>query len=262
MKQGLPALFWGFTMSSMMTACVSERIYSGTDIPVKERQLDKAAASKERLRLGLTYLQKGNAEQAKYNLDKAMEYAPESEDVYIGMAYYYQTVGDNKRAEKAYLNAIETKNATGDSKNNFGVFLCRQQQYDRAEQMFLAALNTPKYTRVASSYENLGICSRDAGNIAQAKDYFVKALKYDSKRSTARLELVKLSVQEHNFEFAKDQLTRYHHVIGTSVESLSLGIKIAQNLGDNDQATHYGTQLLSTFPSSEQAKQYRANLDQ
>lgn len=88
------------------------------------------------MQLGLTYLNRGNSEQAKYNLDKAIEYAPELEDVHVAMAYYYQTVGDLVRTEQAYQDAINTKDASGDSMNNFGVFLCQQKQYEKLKNVF------------------------------------------------------------------------------------------------------------------------------
>ena len=136
MKHGLPRFSLILTLSLLMTGCVTERTYTGTDIPVSERKLDKVAAARERLQLGLTYLNRGNSEQAKYNLDKALEYAPELEDVHTALAYYYQTVGDLVRTEESYMNAISTKDASGDSMNNFGVFLCQQKQYNKAEKMF------------------------------------------------------------------------------------------------------------------------------
>ena len=65
--------------------------------------------------------------------------------MHTALAYYYQTVGDLVRTEESYMNAINTKDASGDSMNNFGVFLCQQKQYDKTEKMFLAAIEMPKY---------------------------------------------------------------------------------------------------------------------
>ena len=260
MKQGLPTLSMIFMLSFMSTACVTERTYSGTDIPVSEKQMDKVAAARERTQLGLTYLRRGNSEQAKYNLEKALEYAPELEDVHVALAYYYQTVGDTVRAEDAYRDAINSRDATGDSVNNFGVFLCQQKKYDKAEEMFLRAINMPKYTRTASSYENLGVCSRDAGDLQKARHYFEMALKYDPRRPVSLLELAELELEQSNYAIAREQLARYHRVVAQSAESLALGIKIEQGVNDDAAAKRFGILLLAKFPASDQAKQYRASL--
>lgn len=261
MKQGLLSLFVLLSMSLWIAGCVSERKYSGTNIPIKEKMFNPQTAAKERLALGLTYLKKGNISQAKYNLDKALSYAPQSEDVHLGLAYFYQTVEDYQRAETAYLKATESFNATGDAKNNFGVYLCKQQKYDQAESMFLAAIETRNYIRVSSSYENLAMCSRDKNDLDKAKFYFEKALNYDPKNGSVMLEYTDLLVELNDFFNAKTVLNRYNKMLGNSAKSLILAITIEQNLGDNESVKNLGIQLLSQFPNSEQAKQYRASLN-
>ncbi|MGL5046727.1 MAG: type IV pilus biogenesis/stability protein PilW [Shewanella sp.] len=262
MKHGLPRFSLMLTLSLLMTGCITERTYTGTDIPVSERKLDRVAAARERTQLGLTYLNRGNSEQAKYNLDKALEYAPEQEAVHTALAYYYQTVGDIVRTEASYMNAISTKDASGDSMNNFGVFLCQQKQYNKAEKVFLAAIEMPKYTRTASSYENLGLCSRAAGQAEKARQYFQMALKYDPRRSVSLLELAELEAENGDFIEARYQLARYHQVTEQTPESLAFGIKIEQAVNDDAAVKKFGILLLAKFPASPQAKQYRVNLHQ
>ncbi|MGL4832947.1 MAG: type IV pilus biogenesis/stability protein PilW, partial [Shewanella sp.] len=173
---------------------------------------------------------------------------------------YYQTVGDLVRTERAYLDAISTKDTSGDSMNNFGVFLCQQKQYAKAEKMFLAAIEMPKYTRTASSYENLGLCSREAGLNQKARQYFQMALKYDPRRAVSLLELVELDIDQNDFIKARNQLARYHQVAAQTPESLALGIKIEQAMNDDAAVHKFGMLLLAKFPASPQAKQYRVNL--
>ncbi|KIO36346.1 type IV pilus biogenesis/stability protein PilW [Shewanella sp. cp20] len=246
--------------STLMSGCVTERTYSGTDVPVQERTFDNVAAARQRVQLGLTYLQKGNSEQAKYNLDKALEFAPNIEDVHVALAYYYQSVGELALTEKAYRNAINASDASGDSMNNFGVFLCQQAKYDQAEEMFLRAVKMPKYTRSASSYENLGICSRKSGDLQKAQRYFEMALNYDPRRANSLLELSEIELDLGNYSAAKKGLARYHRVVPESAQSLALGIKIEQGLNDPEAVRKFGILLLAKFPASNEAKQYRASM--
>lgn len=261
MKQGLPGMLCAVLLSGLATGCVTESTYRGTDIPVQERKFDKVAAARERVQLGLTYMRRGNSEQAKYNLDKALSHAPELEDVHVALAYYYQTVGDLPRAEEAYRQAVKTRTPSGDALNNFGVFLCQQEKYEQSEEMFLAAINTPNYTRTGSSYENLGICCRKAGQIDKAKRYFESALKYEPRRATTMLELTLLALEQQDYTSARQQLARYHKVAPESAQSLALGIEIEQGLNDPEAVKKYGITLLAKFPASEQARQYRASLN-
>ncbi|MBV7317121.1 type IV pilus biogenesis/stability protein PilW [Shewanella sp. NIFS-20-20] len=260
--QGMAKLTLTMILATAITGCVTEQTYSGTDVQVKERKFDPVAAAKERIQLGLTYLQKGNSEQAKFNLDKAQVYAPNLEEVHIAMAYYYQTVGDDPRAVIAYEDAIKSSSASGDAFNNFGVYLCQQGQYRQAEKRFLQAIEQPEYTRAAASYENLGLCSQEAGELDKARDYFIAALKYEPRRRTSLLALVEIALQQDNYSQAKQSLKQFQRVAADTPQSLELGIRIELGLNDPEAAKRYGIQLLATFPSSNQAKEYRASLHQ
>ncbi|MBB1439630.1 type IV pilus biogenesis/stability protein PilW [Shewanella sp. SG41-4] len=261
MKHGMQKIGLITLVALSVTACVTERTYTGTDTPVAERKFNEQGAARERMQLGLTYLNRGNSEQAKYNLNKAVEYAPNLSEVHMAMAYYYQTVGDLERTEESYNKAISLNDVTGDARNNFGVFLCQQSKFVESEKMFLAAIETPKYTRTASSYENLGVCSRKAGNKEKARQYFNMALKYDQRRKVTLLELTELAMEDADYGNARDQLARYHRVASESAESLALGITIERAANNLEAVKRFGILLIAKFPASPQAKNYRANLN-
>ncbi|MBE8167799.1 MAG: type IV pilus biogenesis/stability protein PilW [Shewanella sp.] len=259
MKQGLLQI--GCVAAAiLLSACVSERTYRGSGDPVSEHKFDPVSAARERMQLGLTYLSRGNSEQAKFNLDKAMEYAPDLEEVHTALAYYYQKVGDTRKAEISYKDAINSKNVTGDSYNNFGVFLCQQKKFSQSEKMFLTAIDMPKYTRSASSYENLGLCSQEAKMLEKARQYFELALKYDSRRATSLLELTRVYFQLKQLPQAKSELERYHNVAFQTPESLSLAIDIELGLNNKTAAKTLALVLQAKFPASPQAKTIRANM--
>ncbi|KFZ38140.1 pilus assembly protein PilW [Shewanella mangrovi] len=260
MKHGLPGILLLLVASSQLAGCVTERTYAGTDTPVTERKFDRTAAALERSQLGLAYLKKRDSEQAKANLDRAMEYAPELEQVNLAMAYYYESVGEMQKAEDTYDRAIDTRDASGDAANNFGVFLCKEAKYEKSERMFLRAINNPKYTRTASSYENLGICMRKAGSVDKARQYFGMALKYEPRRRVSLLEMAALEEGIGNYSAAKVMLQRYDKVATMSAESLALAVKIETGLGNTDAAKRNGILLLAKFPQSPQAKAYRTNM--
>ncbi|WP_025821981.1 type IV pilus biogenesis/stability protein PilW [Shewanella marina] len=260
MKHGLLMSLIAASLIPVLSGCVTESTYTGTDIKVAERKFNPVSAARERTQLGLTYLQRGNSEQAKFNLDKAMKYAPELGEVHIAMAYYYQTVGDIRMAEKSYVNAIEFDDMTGDAKNNFGVFLCQQGRFDQAEKMFLQAIEVPGYTQSASSYENLGLCARDAGKLDAAVEYFTIALKYDPRRRASWNELIGTTLSQQDFATARTIMNRYNRVIPQSPQSLALEIEIERGLKNASAVKRLGITLLAKYPTSPQAKQYRASM--
>jgi len=244
----------------LLSGCVTQNTYTGTNTPVFERKVDKISAARQRVQLGLTYLKKGNSEQAKANLDRALAFSPDLEDVHLAFAYYYSTVGELEKTEQAYRNATNLQDASGDAFNNFGTFLCQQGKYAESEKMFLNAVARPRYTQAASTYENLGICSRKAGQLEKALQYFSMALQYDPRRRTSLIELTEMELEAGRFGEAKIRLSNYHKVAVESPSSLALGIEIEQGLNDQDAMKKFGILLLAKFPLSLQAKQYRANM--
>ncbi|GLS84041.1 type IV pilus biogenesis/stability protein PilW [Paraferrimonas haliotis] len=242
----------------LVSGCVTQTLYSGTDQVVQEKQPNLQAAAADRVRLGLAYLQQNDMEKAKFNLDKALELDPRSAEVYLGRAYYFQSVSEHELAKDAYRRALRIEPNNGDVLNNFGVYLCKQGDYAESEQMMLRAVAAPRYTSMASTYENLGLCTLEAGEHQRAAGYFEQALNYSPRRSLSLIELVNIAVVEQDYPGAQKALERYHDLASQTPQSLLLGVQIEQQLRDVEAAKRYGILLLAKFPRSQQAKQYRA----
>jgi len=129
------------TLSALaLSGCVSESSYNGSNKPVVKNKINNAGAARTRIALALQYLKAGNNSQAKYNLERASEFAPNLPEVHYSLAYYYQQVGENARADKAYQKALDIKPDDPNTLNNYGVFLCGIDEYDRATDQFLKAI--------------------------------------------------------------------------------------------------------------------------
>ena len=95
--------------------------------------------------------------------------------MHYSLAYYYQQVGENALADKAYQKALAIKPDDPNTLNNYGVFLCGIDEYDRATDQFLKAIEVPSYIRVAESYENLALCAIEFDDFDNAESYFQQA---------------------------------------------------------------------------------------
>ena len=66
------------TVSTLaLTGCVTENSYNGSNKPVVENKINNTGAARTRIALALQYLKTGNNSQAKYNLERAADFAPE-----------------------------------------------------------------------------------------------------------------------------------------------------------------------------------------
>jgi type IV pilus assembly protein PilF len=142
--------------------------------------------------LGIAYLDQGNVFRAKQKLLLALDEAPQIPETWYSMAYFYETTGNNKLANKYYLKSVEIAPKRGDVQNNYGTYLCRVGDYKESIQHFLLAAQDTNYLDTASAYENAGLCALKIPNRHQAIAYFKRAIAEDPNRTMAVNELAKL----------------------------------------------------------------------
>jgi type IV pilus assembly protein PilF len=210
---------------------------------------DKVEAAKTRVSLGLTYLKNGSFSQAKFNLDRALEFDPRSGQANFAMAFYYQQVDEVTRAHEYYKQAIDYSNNDPDVLNSYGAFLCKQGDYEQAKRYFLRAVDDKRYVSTAQTYENLAICAQSQGKIEEAIAYFDSALNHQPTRASSLLFVSQLYMQTNQFDAAKRSLFKYERSAGVSKDSLWLLFQIAQGQNDVRAAVEYSELLRTLYPS-------------
>jgi type IV pilus assembly protein PilF len=228
-----------FIMLILLNGCTSQNSQS----------FDQKKAAKTRVSLGLTYLKNGNFSQAKFNLDKALDFAPRSADANFAMAYYYQNVGELEQAENAYQFAMDLEPKNANIANSYGAFLCQNGDYTKAKTYFLKAVNTSSYISSAETYENLALCSRSQGLPEDAIQYLRSAVNHQPGRANSLFLLARSLVETQQWQEARTILRRYEKTSQISPQSLLLAMKIEQGTGKNTAAIGYSDMLLRIFPN-------------
>lgn len=241
-----------------LSACVSEPLPDGFQ---DRDDFDPVAAAKTRISLGLTYLKNGNYSQAKYNLDKALQFAPRLADAHFSMAYYFQQVDEIKLAEGAYQKALDLEPNNPNIANSYGAFLCENGDYVKAKRFFLKAVNSVNYISTAETFENLALCSQSQGQTEDAITYLQSALNHQPSRAKSLLLLVQLQAQQGQWQKAKENLRRYEKIARVTPETLGLSIRIEKALNNLDLAKGYGDMLIRMYPSHPNTLEYIRNRD-
>lgn len=239
----------------LLSGCVSQ-----TPGSLSGDEFDLQQAAKTRISLGLTYLQNGNYQQAKVNLDKALEFAPRYADAHYSLAYYYQTVEEWARADSAYEDALKLAPRNPEIANSYGAFLCQQRRYDEATEYFTKALDNQQYANSAETYENMAICAQAQGDTEEALRYLVSALNHQPGRAKSLFMLTQIYIEQGRWTEAETAMRRYEKVARVSPESIQLAVEIAQGKGDTETAEGYGEMLVTMYPQSAAAKAYKAEL--
>jgi type IV pilus assembly protein PilF len=232
-----------FIVLVLLSGCISQNDQSFG------KNFDHLKAAKTRVSLGLTYLKNGNFNQAKFNLDKALEFAPRSADANFAMAYYYQNVGELEQAEKAYQFAMDLEPKNANIANSYGAFLCQNGDYEKAKTYFLKAVNTSSYISSAETYENLALCSRSQGRPEDAVQYLRSAVNHQPGRANSLFLLTRSLIETQQWQEARIILRRYEKTSQISPQSLLMAMKIERGTGNDNAAKGYSDMLLSIFPN-------------
>ncbi len=241
-----------------LTACVS----SETSVTTKNTgagnptQFDPKGAAKTRVKLALVYLKKNNMQQAKENLDKALEYQPNDANIYRIFAYYYQRVNENDAAEEYYKKSLRIDPKNADTYNNYGTFLCKLDRYEEAENAFLTAVEQSTYTAIANTYENAGLCADKAELTDKALYYYQYALSHNPNKVYLNLSLAKLNIDKKEYKTARLNLYNYHKKSKATPESLWQWIRLSYATEKGASLSKYAGQLLEEFPDSQRALDY------
>jgi type IV pilus biogenesis/stability protein PilW len=246
-------------LAFVLSACVTQNFENG-ETPVVQNQSNRDDMAATRISLGLGYLKMGNMPQAKQNLEKAKKFAPDMVQVYTAFAHYYETVGEHELTIDSYETALSIKSEDADTLNNYGVYLCRQDQVEEAEKQFLKAIAVPTYLLVSKSYENLASCFLQKDDFDKAESYLKKAILHSPSNASILFQMVRLQYAMGEYEQAKYFEQRFEKVTRRfTPQSLALAYKVYLKLNQRRTAKNYGAMLVKMYPQSWEAQQYLLN---
>ncbi|MDH2924783.1 type IV pilus assembly protein PilF [Nicoletella semolina] len=153
-----------------LTACIVAMWLVGCTSSVEQTIFNRSEAVKARINLALAYLGQFDYPKAKENIDKAIAHDPNDYLPHSVLAYYFQQIGEQDKAENTYKQALSLSQVQGSSHqydphilNNYGAFLCKYGRYSEAEQLFTQALESElPYYHQADTLENVALCANQA----------------------------------------------------------------------------------------------------
>lgn len=179
-----------------------------------------------RIALGLNYVKLEQYSKARQSLEKAMKYAPHYYKSSLSLAYYLDVVGEVNRAAELYKKTLDEHPNNGNVYNNYGTFLCKQGEFQRADVLFNQAIDKPNYYAVAETYENAGLCALKARKSHQAKYYFSKSVEHQPLRPISSLQLAALEIEQNQLYQARLRLLDFSQRYGYQRNNLVLLIEL------------------------------------
>ena len=233
-------------MVLLLTACATT--------PTTEPELPENRHASQYVRLGVGYMQEGNFELAMIRLQRALELNPRSAEAHDALGVLHERLGQHDEAEASFRKAIRFQPNLSRAHTNFGSFLCRRGRVEEAEQEFEAAVANPLYENPEIAYTNAGLCLYQAGDLDKAEQHLRRALQINPRVGVALLRMADISYQTGRYMPARAYMQRYTEVGPQTPESLLLGFRIEDKLGDRDTASKYALLLEANFPDSQEVR--------
>ena len=231
-----------FLILPLLSACVA----------VENKPTDTEKASEINVQLGIGYMQQNKLELANEKLLKALRYNPKSASAHNAYAMLQDRLLVKDKAAFHYKKATTLDPEDSQAANNYGTFLCRNNQEAKSEKYFIRALSNPLYRTPEYAYTNAALCLLKIKRRDEAIVYLTKALAANSNFPIALITMAKIYFDDQNFKSAKLYLDRYHLVAKPSAKSLWLSIRAELELNKNRDVDELANQLQINFPDSDE----------
>ncbi|MGH8222922.1 MAG: type IV pilus biogenesis/stability protein PilW, partial [Woeseiaceae bacterium] len=188
----------------LLAGCVT----STTTGPKRSEPNDREAAE-QYYQLGARYYRNGNYELARERLERSLEYDPRLAIAHSTLALAYEGLHNTRKASGHYKLALRYAPKDVDVRNNYAVFLCRQQDFDAAREQFDVAVDLVGNDNPAVSLTNAGVCMAQKPDYAAAEAYLREALKRRPKHAEALFQMSALKFRTEEYSQARAYTRRY-----------------------------------------------------
>lgn len=250
-KKIIPLFMMRLPLVLVMVVAISGCQTTGSSSGSSSEPMAQHPAVKSNIKLAVGYLERGYLEVAQEKIDRALRIDPDSAQAHSVAAVVYERLGDMEAVDHHYQRAGKLAPNDPNIQNNYGVYLCRQQEYEAADRAFQVALRSQVYATPAAAYANAGVCAMKAGKLDVAEQYLRQVLQYEATNGDALFSLAKLMHGRGENLKARAFLQRYEGTQSTvSEEFAMLALSVAQSLNAQDNIDKYKKILEEKYPGA------------
>ena len=200
--------------------------------------------------LASLYFERGNMGIALEELRIATNADPTYAPAHGLFALVYMELKEQQLAEQSFQRALGLSQQDSDLNHNYGWFLCQTQRENEAIKYFMQAIRNPLYSTPGRSLAAAGICALRKNEIADAEQYFLRALKIDADDPASLLNLGQIRYRQGNYDESRRLVMRFNKLVQPSPESLWLALRIERKVGDRAAEANLAGQLRRRYPQS------------
>ena len=239
-----------FAMIGVTTGCATKTSFSHLSSDDK--------ASTFNAELGTNYLAAGELESAETKLQRALEQNPNNALANNAYAMLRAELDDPQGADSAFKKSIRLDAKRAEYRNNYAIFLCDSGRTEEAVEQFITASENKFYNTPEYALDNAGVCAMDANQLALAETHLRSAIRLNPNFAPGMLHMAELKLKTGDANVADAYYARHISLSAQSPQSLVVGIKVKQAVGEQETADEYAQLLLTRYPRSNEAKTYLA----
>jgi type IV pilus assembly protein PilF len=223
--------------------------------PIKEEQATPQKRATIHTELAAGYYERGQMDVALQELGVAKSLDPTDARIYNVYGLVYAMLGETKKAEDNFRQALSLAPRDSEIRENWGAFLCGTGRPKDALPEFEEVMRDPLYKHPEIALINAGKCSAALGDAQKADDYLRRALTVSPGNPIASYNLALLSYRAQNYGEARVWMHQVMRQASPPPEALLLGMCIERKGGGpKDAERSFETQLRNRYPDSPETR--------
>lgn len=204
--------------------------------------------------LGAGYYERGQMDIALEELNLAIKADPSYAQAYNIFGLVYATLGDDRKAEQSFAQALQLAPTDSDIHHNWGWYLCTHKRERESLAEFELAVRNPLYHTPEAALVNAGRCSQAVGDMATAESYYRRALAAQPGNPLASFGLAQIAYKNRRYDEARAWMKGVMLTTNPLPEALRLGMCVERKLGDRQAELSYISQLRNRYPDAPETK--------
>ena len=230
---------------------------SGCATQAKLQRLKEASAH---YKLGISYLNDQQTQQAFVEFQKAVEINPNDRESHYALGHIYFRQMKFNEAQQAFKTVLKIDPGYSEAHNYLGKVYEQKGELDKAVRQYEKALANPTYDTPDIAHYNIGLIFQKKGQVEEAIGEYQKAVRINPDHLLAQYELAQLYADHGQFQ---ESISSYKEVLRLFPDSAEARYQLAWTYVKSSaraEAISEFSALVQRLPDSELAKRSQKHL--
>lgn len=229
---------------------------TGADLVTESDEPELRKRARIRTELASGYFEQGKTTVALDEIKQALAIDPTYAPAFNLRGLAYMQLGEWGLAKESLGRAVGLNPRDADAAHNLGWLHCQLKEYAEGDRYFGQALAVPGYNGMGKTLMAQGVCQARSGDSASAEKTLARAFELDPANPVVSYNLAQVLYRRGDYSRAQFHLHRLNSGLLANAETLWLGIRVEQRLGNQLGVRQLGEQLRLRYPKSKELQAY------